>query len=307
MSGDGKQPPHGVLNLFKPSGPTSHDCVARVRRALGTRKVGHAGTLDPLARGVLVVGVGNGTRVLQFLQGLPKTYRARMVLGISTDSQDVTGTIVSEADASGVTREAVADQLRARLGEQQQVPPMVSALKVEGRKLYELARRGETVEREPRPVTIHEIELLDFQPGVRAEAEFRVRCSSGTYVRTLCHDIGAALGVGAAMSALEREAVGEFRATEAVPLEALGPHTPLMSLAEALRHLPGVSVSPADLQRLAFGQRIPAPPATPAGPLRLLSPEGELVAIGTAAGEGEARVIAPEKVFCTPDAAHSRS
>src|SRR5437868_10179562 len=150
---------HGILNLYKPSGPTSHDCVARVRRAVGTRRVGHAGTLDPLASGVLVMGLGNGTRILEYLQGLPKTYRARVALGIETDSQDITGKVLATHDAAGVNREQLAAELARFEGGIQQVPPMVSALKVGGERLYELARRGETVEREARGVTVYAIEL----------------------------------------------------------------------------------------------------------------------------------------------------
>jgi len=293
-----KQTPHGVLNLYKPTGPTSHDCVGRVRRALGTRKVGHAGTLDPLACGVLVVGVGKGTRILEFLQGLPKTYRARLVLGLTTDSQDVTGATLAECDASSVTREQLAERLAAMVGDQMQMPPMVSALKVGGQKLYDLARRGETVERQPRPITITGIELLDFQPGPRAEAEIRVRCTTGTYVRTLCHDLGAALGVGAAMSALEREAVGEFRSTDAVALDDLGPDTPLVALAEAIPHLPSVVATPEDATRLVWGQMIDVAEGTPDGPLRVLSAEGELLAIAAVRDDEEGvRRLAPEKVF----------
>ncbi|MGV3721175.1 MAG: tRNA pseudouridine(55) synthase TruB [Actinomycetota bacterium] len=297
MTGSEKPAPHGVLNLYKPTGPTSHDCVGRVRRALGTRKVGHAGTLDPLASGVLVVGVGNGTRILEFLQGLPKVYRARLVLGLTTDSQDITGAELTQCDASAITREQLAAQLQTLVGDQLQLPPMVSALKVGGQKLYDLARRGETVERQPRPISISSIELLDFQPGPRAEAEIRVHCSTGTYVRTLCHDLGAALGVGGAMSALEREAVGEFRVTEAVALDDLSPETPLLNLADAARHLPRVTVSPDEAQRLAWGQKLEAAADTPDGPLRVLSETGELLAIAAVRDEEGVRLLAPEKVF----------
>jgi tRNA pseudouridine55 synthase len=264
---------------------------------LGTRKVGHAGTLDPLACGVLVVGVGNGTRILEFLQGLPKVYRARLVLGLTTDSQDITGAVVAEADASAVTREQLAAQLEALVGDLLQIPPMVSALKIGGQKLYELARRGETVERRPRPITVSGIELLDFQPGPRAEAEIRVRCSTGTYVRTLCHDLGAALGVGGAMSALEREAVGEFRATDAVALDDLGPDTPLLGLAAATRHLPTVTATPDEATRLAYGQMIDVAEDAPDGALRVLSENGELLAIAAVRDEEGVRRLAPEKVF----------
>ncbi|MCC2670227.1 MAG: tRNA pseudouridine 55 synthase [Armatimonadetes bacterium] len=307
MSASGSDNQHGILNLYKPTGPTSHDCVGRVRRVMGTRRVGHAGTLDPMARGVLVIGIGNGTRILEYLQGQPKVYRARVVFGVTTDSQDTTGVVLSEADASAVTREEVASRITALVGDLLQVPPMVSALKVGGRRLYELARKGETVERAPRPVTIYQAELLDFQPGPRAEAEFRVTCSAGTYVRTLCHDLGDALGTGAAMSALEREAVGELRVEDAVPLDDLQPGTPLLPLGAALRHLPALTVSDEDAIRLGHGQFVPAPEDAPEGPLRVLAPHGALLAIATVRGQREARLIAPDKVFSYTDASHTGS
>ena len=298
---------HGLLNLYKPSGPTSHDCVYRVRKALQTRRVGHAGTLDPMARGVLVMGVGHGTRVLEYLHGLPKTYRARMVLGLETDSQDVTGQTLAEADASQVTREQVEAALEPLRGEIMQVPPMVSALKVGGRKLYELARKGETVEREARPITISSLEMLDFTPGPRAEVEFRVTCSAGTYVRTLCHDLGAALGVGGTMSDLEREAVGPFRAEDAVRLEDLNSGTPLQALGPALSHLPYLEVGPEQALRLSYGQFISAPETVPDGPTRILDANGDLLAIATVRGHGDSRLASPEKVFVSSDAASSGS
>lgn len=288
---------HGILNLRKPTGPTSHDCVARVRRALHVKRVGHAGTLDPLASGVLVIGVGNGTRILEYLQGLPKTYLAGLVLGQDTDTQDITGITVATADASAVTEAAVRAALEPFRGEILQVPPMFSALKSGGKKLYELARQGETVEREPRPVTIYEMELLRFAPGERAEAEIRIRCSAGTYVRTLCHDLGQTLGVGGTMSSLVREAVGGFTVEEALPLDAVEPGLPLVPLATALAHLPCLVVDAAQSTRLAHGQFIPAPEGLPDGPIRVLSEDGELRAIALVHGHGEARLLSPEKVF----------
>lgn len=294
---------NGILNLHKPTGPTSHDCVARVRHVLSTRRVGHAGTLDPLASGVLVIGVGHGTRILEYLQGLPKVYRTRVVLGLDTDSQDVTGATVAEADASGVTEEQVRRELSRFQGDLLQVPPMVSALKVGGKKLYELARRGETVEREPRPVTVYHIELLGFTPGLRAEADFRLRCSAGTYVRTICHDLGQALGTGGAMKALAREAVGPFRLDDAVPLAAVQPATPLLPLAQALGHLPSLVVDESSALRLAHGQFIPAPEETPDGPVRVLGQDGRLLAMALVRGHGEGRLLNPEKVFVSSDAA----
>ena len=225
----------GVLNIRKPGGPTSHDVVDEVRRIFEQKKVGHAGTLDPMATGVLVVCLGRATRIVEYLMGAPKEYRARMALGISTDTQDATGAVTGERDASPVTREAFEEAAAAFVGEIEQVPPMISALKHGGRPLYKLARDGITVERAPRTVTIHSIEVIGFQPGVGGqepgaegaspslllEAEIRVRCSSGTYIRTLCADIGEKLGCGAHMTALERTSVGRFRIEDSVTLEEL--------------------------------------------------------------------------------------
>jgi tRNA pseudouridine55 synthase len=279
--------------------------VARARRVLGVRRIGHAGTLDPLASGVLVIGVGHGTRILEYLQGMPKVYRASLVLGLETDTQDVTGITQAEADASAVTEEQFRAELARFQGESLQVPPMFSALKSGGKKLYELARRGETIEREPRKITLYSVEALRFEPGPRAEALFRVTCSAGTYVRTLCHDLGRALGVGAAMRSLEREAVGSFRLEDALPLDDLQAGTPLTGLAEALGHLPGVTIDAAAAKRLAQGQFIPAPEATPDGPVRVMGEDGALLAIATARGHGEARLLSPDKVFSTPDGAQN--
>ncbi len=269
--------------------------------------MGHAGTLDPLASGVLVIGVGNGTRILQYLQSLPKTYRAGLALGCETDTQDSTGAVVQEADASAVTEEAFRSALSRFEGEIFQTPPMYSAVKVGGRRLYDLARRGETVHREGRPITICEAECLHFGPGARAAAEIRIRCSAGTYVRTLCHDLGRMLGPGAVMTALEREAVGHFQVADAIRLEDLDPGFPLLPLAEALAHLPGLVVGPEERSRLAHGQFVPAPETTPDGPIRVLSGDGALLAIGSVRGHGAARLVAPEKVFVTTDEASLRS
>jgi len=301
--------PHGILVLHKPSGPTSHDCVARARRALQTRRVGHAGTLDPLASGVLVLGLGNGTRILEYLQGLPKVYRARLLFGIETDSQDVTGATVREADASAVTEAELRGALAGFQGEILQVPPMVSALKVGGKKLYELARRGETIDRAPRPVTVYDMELLGFTPGPRAEAEIRLRCSAGTYVRTLCHDLGQKLGPGGAMSALEREAVGPFVLAQALGLEELDTRgrEALLAPAEALAHLPSLIVGEKEARALAQGQFIPAPDDAPDGPIRVLGDDGALLAMARVRGRHEPRLLAPEKVFARADAASSGS
>lgn len=216
----------GFLIVNKPAGMTSHDVVGRVRRALKQKRVGHAGTLDPDATGVLVVAVGQATRLLPHLCLEPKVYRATLGLGVATDTEDASGQLVAQADASHLTDETIRAVLPQFTGEIQQVPPMVSALHHNGQRLYDLARQGITVEREPRTITIHALEYL-------GAGQLRVACSGGTYIRTLCKDIGEALGVPAHMASLVREAVGPYRLESALPLDALT-EAPLLSLHEAL-------------------------------------------------------------------------
>jgi tRNA pseudouridine55 synthase len=253
----------GFLNLHKPAGMTSHDVVARVRRALKTKRAGHAGTLDPDATGVLVVAVGHATRLLPHLPTEPKEYVARITFGVATDTEDASGNPIAEADASGLTEDALRAVLPRFIGEIQQVPPMVSALHHEGRRLYELARKGITVEREARTVTIHAVEASEFMPGPRAEATLRVVCGGGTYIRTLCVDIGAALGLPAHMKTLVREGVGPFHLANALTLEELVERgaAALLPMENAL-NLPIVAVTDADAARLNNGQAVPtdAPP-----------------------------------------------
>jgi len=249
----------GVLNLDKPAGMTSHDVVARVRRLLRTKRAGHAGTLDPDATGVLLVAVGQATRLLPHLPTEPKEYVARIAFGLATDTEDASGRPVAEADASGLTESAVRAVLPRFTGEIEQVPPMVSAVHHEGRRLYELARAGVIVEREPRRVTIHSVAASDFAPGPRAEATLRVVCGGGTYIRTLCVDIGNALGLPAHMKSLFREAVGPFRREDALTLEGLAEVGEAAVIPmERVLDLPAVAVSDADAARLAQGQAVEA-------------------------------------------------
>lgn len=255
----------GVLVVDKPAGMTSHDVVARVRRALGIRRVGHTGTLDPAATGVLVCAVGRATRLVQFMQQGPKAYAATMVLGRETDSQDADGEVVAETDASHLTEEDVCRALKQFVGDIQQVPPMVSAVKVGGQRLHERARRGEVVERQPRSITVHDLVLDEFVPGSLARASFLVTCSPGTYVRTLAHDVGQWLGVGASLTALHRLATGGFGLDDALPLDqvmALGEqHTlreRLVPVARALRLLPAVDVDDEVRDDLVHGRPMAA-------------------------------------------------
>lgn len=202
----------GILNIDKPAGQTSHDVVQAVRRAAGIRRVGHAGTLDPMATGVLVVCLGSATRVIEEIQALPKTYRARLRLGEATETYDREGEILERHDPSGLVRDQVEAALQAYRGVIAQVPPMYSALRHEGRRLYELAREGIEVEREAREVTVSRLELVAWEPP---ELELDMTVSKGTYVRSIAHDLGQDLGVGAHLVALERSAIGHFEVAEA--------------------------------------------------------------------------------------------
>jgi tRNA pseudouridine55 synthase len=274
----------GVLVVDKPAGMTSHDVVARVRRALGMKRVGHAGTLDPDATGVLVVCLGRATRLVPWLQASRKTYAARMQLGRTTTTLDAAGEVVAEADASGVTEDALCEVLKGFVGEIEQIPPMVSAVKVGGERLHAKARRGEVVDRPARTVHIHDLVLEDFTPGERPEAAFLVTCSAGTYVRTLAADAGDRLGVGAHLVTLRRLGSGRFSADDAVELAAVEKLAAgsrldevLLDLAEAVSDYPAVHLDAAAATALGHGK--PLPPTGQAGPVAALDPAGELVAM----------------------------
>jgi tRNA pseudouridine55 synthase len=210
----------GVLVVDKPSGMTSHDVVSRVRRVAGQHRVGHTGTLDPMATGVLVLCLGRTTRLVQYLQQSPKTYEATATLGIETDSQDADGEVIATSDER-VERGRVESVLAGLVGEIEQVPPMVSAIRIDGERLHDKARRGETVEREPRRVTVEALEVTGFEDGPPQAVSFTVTCSPGTYVRTLAHDAGQSLGTGAHLSSLRRTRNAGFAVEEAVTLDDL--------------------------------------------------------------------------------------
>jgi len=209
----------GFLLVDKPKGWTSHDVVAKVRKHVGG-KVGHAGTLDPMATGLLVLGIGGATRLLRFVQGARKEYLATAQFGVATDSLDADGAILSR-EPLPVTAEAVQDAMRRFSGEILQIPPMVSARKVEGRRLYELAREGKIVEREARPVTIHKLELIDIAPSDYPEVTFRTVCSTGTYIRTLADDLGRAVGGRAHLTALRRVRNGAMDVNDALSIDEI--------------------------------------------------------------------------------------
>ena len=208
---------NGIIIIDKPQEWTSNDVVSRLRRVFNTRRIGHGGTLDPMATGVLPVFVGRATRGVEFFEHAEKVYETTVRFGLTTDTEDITGKTITETAVSltGEELQAVLPKFR---GEILQVPPMYSAIKVNGQKLYDLARKGREVERQPRPITIHELQLLEFSGN---EARLRVRCSKGTYIRTLCKDIGEALGCGGCMAALRRVQAGEYTLEGAIPLREL--------------------------------------------------------------------------------------
>ena len=208
---------NGIVIVDKPAGWTSQDVTARLRRVYGTRRIGHGGTLDPMATGVLPVFVGRATRGVEFFEHAEKGYEATLVPGLTTDTEDATGTVLTRQQVS-LTEEQVEAVLPRFRGEILQVPPMYSALKVNGQKLCDLARKGREVAREPRPITIHALTFLDFEEG---NIRLRVSCSKGTYIRTLCKDIGEALGCGACMGSLRRTRAGDYTLADAVPLDTL--------------------------------------------------------------------------------------
>lgn len=207
---------NGIVNIYKEKGYTSHDVVAVLRKVVGQKKIGHTGTLDPDATGVLPVCLGRATKVCELLTDHDKTYEALLLLGKTTDTQDISGEVLEERDPGDLTEEEVRSCIESFIGEYDQIPPMYSALKVNGKKLYELAREGKTVERKSRKVQIHGIRILEMNlPHVRMEVD----CSKGTYIRTLCHDIGEKLQVGGCMEELERTKVGRFLKEDAVTLD----------------------------------------------------------------------------------------
>lgn len=253
----------GVLSLIKPPGMTSHDVVGFVRRVTGIRRVGHTGTLDPLAAGLLVLCVGRATRISRFLTESDKCYRAEVTFGISTSTQDAAGILEEEADASALTAAEIKAAVSALEGAQSQLPPMASAVRYKGRKLYEWARRGLEVEREARPIRIDRINVvcLEHVGSMRPKAVFDVCCSKGTYVRTVCADIGRRAGLPAFNSFLLRTVVGQFRIGDALTLEELtaaGPDWParMCSADRALSHLPAVEVKDGARRAVLNGRRL---------------------------------------------------
>ncbi len=285
----------GVLNVHKPAGMTSHDVVGQVRRLARQKRVGHAGTLDPDATGVLLVCLGAATRLSDYLAEEGKEYRAALALGATTTTEDASGEVLAETNASHITLADLQAVLPHFIGTILQIPPMVSAVHYQGQRLYALARQGITVERESRPVQIDSIALLDFTPGARAFAALDVACGKGTYIRTLCADIGSALGVGGHMAALQRTRVGRFTVADAVPLDTLTPNTLpnyLVSPADALASLPAYVAEGDAREDILHGRAIRAL-FNDDLVVKVLDTQGQLIALARAGQE----VLHPFKVF----------
>ena len=300
----------GAFIVDKTEGMTSHDVVDRVRRIIRARRVGHTGTLDPFATGVLVVCIGRATRLAQFLVHLDKEYEATVRLGFATDTQDGTGEQITPIAASNaVSKDDVNRVLNEFMGPQLQTPPMFSAKKVAGERLYKAAREGREVERTPVPVIVRSIELLgalsEQADGTR-DFKVRVMCSSGTYVKTLAHDIGQRLGVGAHLAALRRNAVGHFHIANALTLEALETKREqgvlaeaIVSPAEMLAHLPAVNLSPADEALILHGRRVDVSLEDVGLPIRVCDREGSLIAVGEYEAAGHS--LKPRMVLAEGD------
>lgn len=257
----------GFLNLNKPTGVTSHDCVARLRRWLGVKKVGHGGTLDPMATGVLPLAVGRATRLLPYLP-TAKTYGAVIRFGLTTSTDDLEGAVLTEVGAADLTLAAIEARLPEFLGVIEQVPPAYSALQVGGQRLYDLARRGQVVTPAARSVTIHRLQVTGWQPGPHPDLCLTIDCGPGTYIRSLARDLGQCLGPGATLAALQRTRSGGFDLADSLPLAAVQDRLtdlPLISPATALQHLPAIPLDPDLAHRWRLGQRIPSPQPQPLG------------------------------------------
>jgi tRNA pseudouridine55 synthase len=298
--GDPGAGPQGLAVVDKPAGWTSHDVVARSRKLLGTRRVGHAGTLDPDATGVLLLGVGRVTRLLRFITALSKTYTTDIIFGTETDTLDASGTVTATHDMSSITDEQVRSAVVGLTGDIQQIPPMVSAVRVDGQRLHVLARAGIEVERQPRPVTVHGFGIEPIpgsgSPPMRWRAT--VECSSGTYVRVLAADLGAALGGGAHLEVLRRTAIGPFSESEAVPLDDLTPES-LLAPVDALRWMPMATVDATVAADVAHGKVLPVEVISPLGhglisgdlppAWRVVGPDGDLLAVYEPHSAGRAK------------------
>jgi tRNA pseudouridine55 synthase len=289
--------PSGLIVVDKPPGLTSHDVVGRIRKLAGTRRVGHAGTLDPMATGVLVVGVEKATRLLGHLTLTEKQYAATIRLGQATSTDDAEGEVISATPAGQLASDALLAAVAALRGEISQVPPVVSAIKVDGQRAYKLTRDGAPPKLEARTVTVRELSVLDVRPaGDLLDLDVTVTCSSGTYIRALARDLGAALGVGGHLTMLRRTRVGPYQVDSAHTLDALAANLVVLPLADAAAAaFPRLDVTAEQAARLAHGGRLPAA-GLPAGdlgtgPVAAFGPDGTLIALVTV-DAGQARPIA---------------
>ena len=289
----------GLVIVDKPGGMTSHDVVARIRRLAGTRKVGHAGTLDPMATGVLVIGVEKATRLLGYLTLTEKEYAATMRLGQSTSTDDAEGEITGGGPAGRVSAETLAAAIAGLTGEIEQVPPAISAIKVNGQRAYRLTRAGAAPELKSRPVTVYEFTVTAVRPvtndgaGELLDLDATVRCSSGTYIRALARDLGAALGTGGHLTRLRRTRVGGYRIEDARTLEQLAERFEVLPLAQAAAAaFPSRNLTADEARRLAHGGRLAATtaPGSAAGPEAAYAPDGTLIAL-VAEESGQARPL----------------
>lgn len=254
----------GILPVWKPENFTSHDVVAKVRRLLGIKRIGHTGTLDPMVTGVLPLCIGRATRMVEYLQELPKQYEAVLLIGIATDTEDMSGTVIERSENVDLTESRIREVIGSFVGEMEQVPPMYSAVKVDGKRLYELAREGKEVERKSRKVTIYDLEILNVDVhSENPQIHFRVTCSKGTYIRTLCVDIGKTLGYPAAMKSLIRTATGHIRADQCLSFEqieqmksdgTLDSH--LIAMDQAISHIPALHVTDQEAKSALQGQKL---------------------------------------------------
>ncbi|MBT9316937.1 tRNA pseudouridine(55) synthase TruB [Leptothoe spongobia] len=294
--------PDGFLNLHKPAGWTSHDCVAKLRRLLKTKKIGHAGTLDPAATGVLPVAVGRATRLLQYLSS-DKAYRAVVQLGTTTDTDDLDGAILTQMSASHLTQARVLEQLSNFQGEIEQIPPMYSAIHVNGQRLYDLARRGDadTMDVPSRPVIIHSIDVLDWQPGESAHITLDIACGTGTYIRSIARDLGQALGVGGTLASLIRTQSSGFTLDTSIALDTVSEqpnHIDLITPALVMGHLPKIVLSPEAARRWCLGQRLAIEPTVALEqPLRVVTETRPFLGIGVFRLRDDQPYFAPKMVF----------
>ena len=282
---------HGLLVVDKPAGVTSHDVVSMARKTLGERKIGHSGTLDPDATGVILLGVGNATRLLRFITMLPKTYETQIVFGASTSTLDDSGEVVERFEMGGLAPSTVMAEATKLTGDIMQIPPMVSALKVEGKRLHELAREGVEVEREARLVTVHRFDVIPTTDPLVWNAE--IECGSGTYVRSLAADLGSALGGGAHIRSLRRTKSGSFTGAEATSVDAFD----LRPMADVMRDHARLAVDADTVAKLRNGEFLPTDPGGD-GPWAVFSESGELVAVHERDDHGRVRpgVVIPSTV-----------